>query len=160
MRLINADALMELARNHVNRMVDCNDIARFPTIDAAPFKTLSGVCKHRHVACVDSDNRVYDHVCRKTNPNSFETCSPETCPLIEALRRANAPDKLRFVHTLPTIDATPVEHARWITSSDIPDTLICPVCGRRFDMYHYDQKDMPYCLCGAKMDGGAGNAAD
>lgn len=36
MRLIDADALMELARNHVNRTVDCNDIARFPSIDAAP----------------------------------------------------------------------------------------------------------------------------
>lgn len=36
MRPIDADALMELARNHVNRTVDCNDIARFPTIDVAP----------------------------------------------------------------------------------------------------------------------------
>lgn len=34
MRLIDADALMELARNHVGMAVDCNDIARFPTIDA------------------------------------------------------------------------------------------------------------------------------
>jgi len=36
MRPIDADALMELARNDVRRVVDCNDIARFPTIDAAP----------------------------------------------------------------------------------------------------------------------------
>lgn len=36
MRLIDADALMELARNHINRAVDCNDIARFPTIEAEP----------------------------------------------------------------------------------------------------------------------------
>ena len=36
MRLIDADALMELARNHANRTVDCNDIARFPAIDAVP----------------------------------------------------------------------------------------------------------------------------
>lgn len=35
-RLIDADALMELARNHVNRTVDCNDIARFPTIETVP----------------------------------------------------------------------------------------------------------------------------
>lgn len=48
----------------------------------------------------------------------------------------------------------PVVHGRWLTSSDIPDTLICSVCGKEFDMYHFDQKDMPYCLCGAKMDGG------
>lgn len=36
MRPIDADALMELARNHINRAVDCNDIARFPTIEAEP----------------------------------------------------------------------------------------------------------------------------
>lgn len=36
MRLIDADMLMELARNDVNRTVDCNDIARFPAVDAVP----------------------------------------------------------------------------------------------------------------------------
>lgn len=35
-RLIDANALMEFARNHIDRSVDCNDIARFPTIDAVP----------------------------------------------------------------------------------------------------------------------------
>lgn len=34
MRLIDADALMKLAHNHINGTVDCNDIARFPTVDA------------------------------------------------------------------------------------------------------------------------------
>jgi hypothetical protein len=34
--LIDANALMDLARNHVGGTVDCNDIARFPTVDAAP----------------------------------------------------------------------------------------------------------------------------
>ena len=38
MRLIGADALMELARNHIGMSVDCNDIARFPTIDAEPVR--------------------------------------------------------------------------------------------------------------------------
>lgn len=38
MRLIDADALMELARNNINGTVDCNDIARFPTIDAEPVR--------------------------------------------------------------------------------------------------------------------------
>ena len=33
MRLIDADALMEFARNQKSRSVDCNDIARFPRID-------------------------------------------------------------------------------------------------------------------------------
>jgi hypothetical protein len=31
-RLIDADALMEYCRNNINKTVDCNDIARFPTI--------------------------------------------------------------------------------------------------------------------------------
>lgn len=58
----------------------------------------------------------------------------------------------KFINDAPTIEAMPVVHGRWITSSDIPDTLICSACGRRYDMYHFDQKDMPFCLCGAKMD--------
>lgn len=35
-RLIDANALMDFARNHVNRTVDSNDIARFPTLDYVP----------------------------------------------------------------------------------------------------------------------------
>ena len=38
MRLIDADALMELANNHKNKVVDANDIARFPTIEAEPVR--------------------------------------------------------------------------------------------------------------------------
>ena len=37
-RPIDANALMELARNHVGRTVDCNDIARFPILDYAPVR--------------------------------------------------------------------------------------------------------------------------
>ena len=72
MRLIDADAYEYPG-----------DLIHMPTINAVPFKVLAGVCKHGHVACVDSDNRVYDRVCRKNNPNSWDTCSPETCPLID-----------------------------------------------------------------------------
>ena len=32
--LISRSALMELARNHIGGTVDCNDIARFPGVDA------------------------------------------------------------------------------------------------------------------------------
>lgn len=38
MRLIDADALMELVNNHKNKVVDANDIARFITIEAAPVR--------------------------------------------------------------------------------------------------------------------------
>ncbi len=31
-RLIDANALMELAQNYISKSVDCNDIARFPTV--------------------------------------------------------------------------------------------------------------------------------
>ena len=37
-RLIDADALMQLAQNCVTKTVDCNDIARFPTIIDADDK--------------------------------------------------------------------------------------------------------------------------
>ena len=33
MRLIDAEKLCEIARNHINKSVDCNDIMRFPTAD-------------------------------------------------------------------------------------------------------------------------------
>ena len=33
-KLIDANALMEYARNHINGVIDCNDIARFPTVEA------------------------------------------------------------------------------------------------------------------------------
>ena len=32
--LISRSGLMELARNHIGGTVDCNDIARFPAVDA------------------------------------------------------------------------------------------------------------------------------
>lgn len=58
----------------------------------------------------------------------------------------------RITLDAPAVDAEPVLHGQWLTSSDVPDTLICSACGRRFDMHHFDQKEMPYCLCGCKMD--------
>ncbi len=38
MRLIDAEALMGFARNHMDGKIDCNDIARFPAADALPVK--------------------------------------------------------------------------------------------------------------------------
>ena len=37
--LISRAALLEFAHNHVNGIVDCNDIARFPAVDAEPVIT-------------------------------------------------------------------------------------------------------------------------
>ena len=54
----------------------------------------------------------------------------------------------------PTVDVVPVQHGRWETNSDRPDTLICSICKCGFDMWKHDPHN--YCPnCGAKMDGGA-----
>ena len=37
-KLIDKEALLKFARNHVGGTVDCNDIARFPTVDAERVK--------------------------------------------------------------------------------------------------------------------------
>ena len=53
-------------------------------------------------------------------------------------------------------DVAPVQHGRWVTHSDRPDSLICSVCNCGFDMWKHDPHN--YCPnCGAKMDGGADN---
>lgn len=36
--LISRSALMEFAHNRIGGVIDCNDIARFPTIDAEPVR--------------------------------------------------------------------------------------------------------------------------
>lgn len=36
--LIDRDALMKFAQNNIYGTVDCNDIARFPTVDAEPVR--------------------------------------------------------------------------------------------------------------------------
>lgn len=64
------------------------------------------------------------------------------------------------VENAPTIDAAPVFHARWNHDGpDFPggvDWYSCSNCGNK-DASEW----MKYCpKCGAKMDGGAGNAAD
>jgi hypothetical protein len=41
-RLIDANALMRYTMNQKSRTVDCNDIARFPTVDAA--EVVHGRC--------------------------------------------------------------------------------------------------------------------
>lgn len=36
--LISRKAMLEFAHNHINGTVDCNDIARFPVVDAEPVR--------------------------------------------------------------------------------------------------------------------------
>ena len=61
-KLIDANALIEFARNHINGMIDCNDIARFPTIDAEPV---------RHGRWINPRLNKYGHPCHQCNQCLF-----------------------------------------------------------------------------------------
>lgn len=53
----------------------------------------------------------------------------------------------------PKVDAEPVRRGEWGMNSDIPDTIICSVCGHGFDVWKHESKDFHYCPnCGAKME--------
>lgn len=53
-------------------------------------------------------------------------------------------------------DVQPVRYGRWIIEDDVEHFIaICSECGRTEDSR--DIKDMPYCHCGARMDGDKAN---
>ena len=53
---------------------------------------------------------------------------------------------------IPAADVQPVKHGRWIIADDVEHFIaVCSECGRTEDSR--DIKDMPYCHCGARMDG-------
>lgn len=55
---------------------------------------------------------------------------------------------------IPSADVQPVRYGRWIIEDDVEHFIaICSECGRTEDSR--DIKDMPYCHCGARMDGDA-----
>ena len=48
----------------------------------------------------------------------------------------------------------PVKHGRWIIKDDVEHFIaVCSECGRTEDSR--DIKNMPYCHCGARLDGDA-----
>ena len=50
----------------------------------------------------------------------------------------------------PAADVATVQHGRWGTHSDRPDSLICSICNCGFDMWKHDPHN--YCPnCDAKM---------
>jgi hypothetical protein len=54
---------------------------------------------------------------------------------------------------LPTVDAAPVKHGRWINSGYAcgENKYVCSVCGE--NEWRTDCRRMKYCMfCGAKMD--------
>lgn len=83
--------------------------------------------------------------------------SPQEIPYLQAAK------VLREVSDAPAADVAPVVHGRWV-HTDLAyhwkSLDECGVCG-----YHDEKRqhlgNYSYCLnCGAKMDGGDGNAAD
>ena len=82
---------------------------------------------------------------------------------------------------IPTIEAEPLKHGRWVMQFDGSQSFVtgewdenyyieCSECGRK--VWYIDQdaamfgnwekifEAFPYCHCGAKMDGGTDNEVD
>lgn len=86
-------------------------------------------------------DKYYDDVCAyDTWPNSDVS---DTILAIE-----------HIIDDMPTVDAEPVRHGRWepMVVSSGRDSWKCSECGRRA---RGKLKNLPYCHCGAKMDGSA-----
>lgn len=63
---------------------------------------------------------------------------------------------LDLVDSIPTVDAVPVVHGRWVTHYRSGTTVAEGYVSTCCDMWNNRKSD--YCPnCGAKMDGGAGN---
>lgn len=65
-------------------------------------------------------------------------------------------------YVLPTVDAVPVVHGRWIMRGGKFRCSVCDAkanwveCGGSCFSHEYEQVKSPWChSCGAKMDGGA-----
>ena len=83
----------------------------------------------------------------------------ELSAAIEAAKHAWAKglEPSQYIEALPAADVAPVVHARWITRSDkgiisMTHPYMCSRCWR------VEMDKEPYCNCGAKMDGGDGDA--
>ncbi len=79
--------------------------------------------------------------------------SPQEIPYLQAAK------VLRETSDAPTADVAPVVHGRWnVVEGRRLDNAICSNCGRRFQAYYEAYRFCPNC--GAKMDGGDGDAVD
>lgn len=62
----------------------------------------------------------------------------------------------QIVSKQPIIEAEPVRRGRWIVEDDCEHFIAkCSECGRSEDSRMI--AEMPYCHCGARMDGGVEN---
>ena len=61
-------------------------------------------------------------------------------------------DVPNILRNMKAADVQPVKRGRWIIMDDVEHFIaICSECGRTEDSRGI--KDMPYCHCGARMDG-------
>lgn len=74
--LISRSALLEFVHNHIGRQIDCNDIARFPAVDAVEVVRCKD-CKFS-VLLKDSD-------LRKESPWCYYTGDCRLCTNIELI---------------------------------------------------------------------------
>ena len=60
-------------------------------------------------------------------------------------------DVVRYLNTLPTVDAVEVEHGWWIELPSMEPDYKCSECGRTYAWW--EPNEAHYCPnCGAKMD--------
>ena len=66
---------------------------------------------------------------------------------------------LRAIMAVETADVQTVTCGRWIITDDVEHFIaVCSECGRTEDSRAIN--DMPYCHCGARMDGNIKSAKD
>lgn len=102
-----------------------------------------------------------EYIERKKLEESFDNADPDVCESYPDGRvdwgfgGENVRDVIRGV---PTADVAPVVHGRWDIMDGYKMRRNCSVCG--WDVPEYG-KFYSYCPnCGAKMDGGDGDAVD
>lgn len=88
-----------------------------------------------------------------------EAATNVACNILWKMNDLSTSVMAKALNSIPAADVAPVVHGQWETNSDRPDSLICSVCKCGFDMWKHDPHN--FCPnCGAKMDGGDGDADD
>ena len=144
MGYVSVDKLLNYANNQKDHMLDANDIARFPTADVAPVVHGTGGLTMENDLISKSDAVGMMHLCLNAC-NNFE----KICVYAHAIKQ---------LEKIPTVDAAPVVHGRWIGSKElVPNKFMdwtCSECGwKYFDDELSHDLDFNYCPhCGAEMD--------
>lgn len=137
--LISRAALLEFAHNHVNGTVDCNDIARFPAVDAEPVITGE-----------TSDGY-----------HTFNDWNMFACRELERAPEWDGHTPVQAIERIGRL--VPVRHGKWSKGRKIGDVWCCSECGfgqlvSASFMYkegcigHSDNRTRFCPNCGARMD--------